>query len=224
MDVPFSKVNILDWHQDFVSSENVIDHVSGLVCWIPLTPVDSKRGSMEICIGSHKDLDADKMKVTKRPGENTSEYLFLPDEVVNKYEKVVIKAYPGDLIVAPLTFVHRSVHSSINDKVKFILSIFSLSCSIVVAPIILLVTNGRSLTNAFAIFAIGILYFFANSTYFAIALSPPAVRLIKIPLDHELELADSSDPLRYIFTVSDDPSATPVNITQLSAWEDIEYS
>src|SRR6056300_1644288 len=52
------------------------------------------------------------------------------------------------------------------------LSIFSLSCSMVVAPIMLLVTKGRSLTNAFAKVEGEMFNLLARLTYFSIAFSP----------------------------------------------------
>ena len=36
IDIPNDDKNKLDWHQDFCSSEHVLDHRNGLVAWIPL--------------------------------------------------------------------------------------------------------------------------------------------------------------------------------------------
>ena len=63
MDVPNDEKNILSWHQDFVSSEKVIDHHNGLVSWIPLVSVNSENGSIDICPTSHNDSNAKNMIV-----------------------------------------------------------------------------------------------------------------------------------------------------------------
>ena len=58
-----------------------------------------------------------------------------------------------------------------------------------VAPIILLVTNGRSLTKAFAKVEGAIPYLFAICTYFSIAISPLSVWCLENRLGQRVYLA-----------------------------------
>ena len=81
-----------------------------------------------------------------------------------------------------------SFNSSFDSEIS-ILSIFSLSWSIVVAPIILLVTNGRSFTKAFAKVEGAILCFWASLKYFSIALSPLSVWCLENLLGQRVYLA-----------------------------------
>jgi hypothetical protein len=64
--------------QNFLSSDHVIDHVHGLVTWIPLVDVNQERGSVEICLSSHDKCNVNEVEIAKRGGNsNSSEYLFL---------------------------------------------------------------------------------------------------------------------------------------------------
>ena len=108
IDTPNDDKNKLDWHQDFCSSEHVLDHRNGLVAWIPLVDTDEKNGTIIICPKSHNELNAKDMIVNERIDANYSEYLLLPDSIVDKYEKISIDAKVGDVIFMPMTTIHRS--------------------------------------------------------------------------------------------------------------------
>ena len=108
MDVPDDDKNRLDWHQDFCSSEQVVDHRNGLVAWIPLVDTNEKNGTITLCPKSHNELNAKDMIVNERIDANHSEYLLLPDSIVDKYEKISIDAKVGDVIFMPMTTIHRS--------------------------------------------------------------------------------------------------------------------
>jgi len=120
MDTPDDVKNKLAWHQDFVSSEKVMDHPSGLVAWIPLVKVDSKNGSMEICLNSHKEFNAKKMIVKKRDNDkNSSEYIEIPLSTINKFPQLTVVAEPGDVIIMPMSLIHQSGINS-SDSVRFV--------------------------------------------------------------------------------------------------------
>jgi len=109
MDVPNDKKNKLSWHQDFISSEKVIDHHNGLVSWIPLVKVNSENGSIVICPTSHNDSNAKNMIVKKRDGgTNSSEYLDVPISIIDRYKRTIIEAEPGEAVIMPMTLLHQS--------------------------------------------------------------------------------------------------------------------
>jgi len=109
MDVPEDSINKLSWHQDFVSSEKVMDHPNGIVAWIPLVNVNYENGSIEICPKSHTDSNAKNMIVKKRnTGTNTSEYLDVPKSIIDKYPSRTIKAEVGDIVIMSMTILHQS--------------------------------------------------------------------------------------------------------------------
>ena len=108
LDVPNDNKNRLDWHQDFCSSEHVLDHRNGLVAWIPLVDTNKKNGTIVLCLKSHNELNAKDMVVNERLSANHSEYLFFPDSIADKYEKIPIDTKIGDVIFIPMTITHRS--------------------------------------------------------------------------------------------------------------------
>ena len=119
IDTPNDDKNKLDWHQDFCSSEQVADHRNGLVAWIPLVDTNEKNGTITLCPKSHNELNAKDMIVNERIDANYSEYLLLPDSIVDKYEKISIDAKVGDVIFMPMTTIHRSGINTSN-RVRFI--------------------------------------------------------------------------------------------------------
>ena len=119
MDVPNDKKNKLSWHQDFVSSEKVIDHRNGLVSWIPLVKVNSENGSIVVCPTSHNDSNAKNMTVKKRDsGSNSSEYLDVPISIIDRYKRTAIEADPGEVVIMPMTLLHQSGMNTSN-SVRF---------------------------------------------------------------------------------------------------------
>ena len=109
MDVPKDSRNKLSWHQDFVSSEKIMDHPNGMVAWITLVNVNYENGAIEICPKSHTDSNAKNMIVKKRNGDkNTSEYLDVPKSIIDKYSSMVIKAEVGDIVIMSMTILHQS--------------------------------------------------------------------------------------------------------------------
>ncbi len=118
IDVPNDDKNKLDWHQDFCSSEHVLDHRNGLVAWIPLVDATEENGAMVLCPKSHNELNAKDMIVNERISANHSEYLFFPDSIAEQYEKVSIDAKVGDVIFIPMTITHRSGTNTSN-RVRF---------------------------------------------------------------------------------------------------------
>ena len=118
IDIPNDDKNKLDWHQDFCSSEHVLDHRNGLVAWIPLVDANEKNGTIIICPKSHNELNAKDMIVNERIGANHSEYLFFPESIANKYEKIFVDTKMGDVIFIPMTITHSSGTNTSN-RVRF---------------------------------------------------------------------------------------------------------
>ena len=119
MDVPNDEKNILRWHQDFVSSEKVIDHHNGLVSWIPLVSVNSENGSIDICPTSHNDSNAKNMIVKKRNGDkNSSEYLDVPISIIDRYKRITVEAEPGEAIIMSMTLLHQG-RTNKSNSVRF---------------------------------------------------------------------------------------------------------
>ena len=119
MDVPDGNKNKLSWHQDFVSSEKVIDHRDGLVLWIPLVKVNSENGSIVVCPTSHNDSNAKNMTVKKRDSDsNSSEYLDIPTSIIDRYKRTTIEADPGEVVIMPMTLLHQSGMNTSN-SVRF---------------------------------------------------------------------------------------------------------
>ena len=109
MDVPNDKKNRLSWHQDFMSSEKVIDHHDGLVLWIPLVKVNSENGSIVICPTSHNDSNTKNMTVKKRDDHtNSSEYIDIPTSIIDRYKPMTIVADPGEVVIMSMTLLHQS--------------------------------------------------------------------------------------------------------------------
>ena len=118
IDTPNDDKNKLDWHQDFCSSEHVLDHRNGLVAWIPFVDTNEKNGTIVICPKSHNELNAKDMIVNERISANHSEYLFFPDSIANKYEKICVDTKIGDVIFVPMTITHSSGTNTSN-RVRF---------------------------------------------------------------------------------------------------------
>ena len=119
MDVPNDKKNKLSWHQDFVSSEKVIDHRDGLVLWIPLVKVNSENGSIVICPTSHNDSNAKNITVKKRDSaSNSSEYLDVPISIIDRYKRITLEADPGEIVIMSMTLLHQSGMNTSN-SVRF---------------------------------------------------------------------------------------------------------
>lgn len=56
LDPPGENPNELNWHQDFQDADSPeIDSSEGVTVWIPLTQVGQDEGSIEVCVGSHRN-------------------------------------------------------------------------------------------------------------------------------------------------------------------------
>lgn len=110
IDVPNDKRNTLNWHYDMYSLKNP-NHLpkGGISMVIPFTQFSTENGCPELCIGSHKEKP--KQKYSKK-SEYESETFSISSDYINKFEKIHLTAEPSDLIVFPMSTVHKSGFNS----------------------------------------------------------------------------------------------------------------
>lgn len=123
IDTPQQNPNELDWHQDvqdaLYSKQNQID---GLTLWVPISEANKNQGTMELCKSSHfKKINSIKFTDRKK---FQSQYVGIPSEFSNKYEKVKVNAKPGDCVLMNMNTLHRSV-TSINPKAELRLTVIA---------------------------------------------------------------------------------------------------
>ena len=106
IDVPEDKRNIVNWHFD-AFSPNDSNHIplGGLTMVIPFTKFSLENGCPEFCLGSHKKHPKQNIKKTK---DNNSEVYSIDYSYLKNYKKIRLTANPRDLIIFPMTAVHRS--------------------------------------------------------------------------------------------------------------------
>jgi len=112
MDVPKDSKNPLDWHQDSAYYLQNKIGLNGLVCWLPLVPVDSQNGTISICISSHRE---GKIAAEAEKEGNTfySEQFKIGKNYLSKYEKTEFIANVGDAGFFNMDIIHKSgVNSS----------------------------------------------------------------------------------------------------------------
>ncbi|MEK9183462.1 MAG: phytanoyl-CoA dioxygenase family protein [Patescibacteria group bacterium] len=111
IDVPGNNPNALGWHQDFMVTEKAALGASdGITAWIPLHHVDEKRGTLELCIGSHHDRVRDVV-VTNRNKKNASEYISIADSYIGGFKRYCVEARAGDVVLMSMNALHRTVES-----------------------------------------------------------------------------------------------------------------
>ena len=96
------------WHQDYPAQIRSLD---GLVFWSPLLEMTAELGSVEFCVGSHKDGLAPVREVDAANPDKTGAYgLTLANEAeqVARYEKATPLTHPGDLVLVDFLTLHRS--------------------------------------------------------------------------------------------------------------------
>lgn len=107
MDQPINNAHALDWHQERVSYDQNEDGSNGLLVWIPLQDVNKRKGTMDICVGSHKAGFLDPTH-SGAPGSIHSEKKFISEDICNKYKQVNIEMNAGDVLFASMLTLHKS--------------------------------------------------------------------------------------------------------------------
>ena len=111
IDVPGNNPNALGWHQDFMVSEKAsLDASAGITVWIPLHRVDERRGTLELCVGSHHDRVRD-VSITSRNEKNASEYISIPDSYIDSFSRYCVEAEAGDVVLMSMNTIHRTAQS-----------------------------------------------------------------------------------------------------------------
>ena len=114
MDQPKDARNLYGWHQERSYYPQNRDGRNGLAIWIPLIDVPLNGGALVVAKGSHK---AGYLKQDpKQESELHSTQHTVPDEIVKKYDEVLLPTKKGDAIITYMTTMHKS---SVNKTSRF---------------------------------------------------------------------------------------------------------
>ena len=111
LDCPDDNRNNLSWHQDRSYYYQNEDGDKGSVCWIPLTNVSKKMGSLILCEKSHKIGFLNSKLITKK---NHSPIYLVPNEYSKKYKNKHSSLREQDLLIFKKNLIHRSGFNSSN--------------------------------------------------------------------------------------------------------------
>jgi len=120
IDVPKDKRNSLDWHQDSLIEEINQSYKDSITFWIPLSKVGNNNGSIEFCKKSHTKRFHKNIEKRDKNDPHSSINSKTPENIVNKYDKYLVNANKGDVIVFSMNTLHKSVENR-SDKVRFTL-------------------------------------------------------------------------------------------------------
>ena len=118
LDVPNDKRNVLRWHQERSFFPQNRDGLHSLVCWIPLTNVTEKMGTIHISPESHTGGLISPIQKEKEDGSYTRQ-ISVPEEYVKKYEDLIVPGDAGDVVFLNMLLFHRS-GVNISDKVRIV--------------------------------------------------------------------------------------------------------
>ena len=118
LDVPNDKRNALEWHQERSFFPQNRDGLHSLVCWIPLTNVTEKMGTIHISPESHTGGLISPIQKEKEDGSYTRQ-ISVPEEYVKKYEDLIVPGDAGDVVFLNMLLFHRS-GVNISDKVRIV--------------------------------------------------------------------------------------------------------
>ena len=121
LDLPKKNFHLLNWHQDFMDTKyKNLSYEDGITIWAPLNDVNEKKGSMELCLASHKERVNVFSK--KRVKKNLSEYLNISSKKIKKYKKTIIVCKKGDIVLMSMNCIHRSIKGNSNILRKTLIS------------------------------------------------------------------------------------------------------
>ena len=118
MDEPKKNSHTLDWHQEQVSYDQNDDGNNGLVVWIPLQDVNKIDGTLDVCIGSHKEGFLQPTHAgTYGNIQNTKK--FLSDDVAKNYEQKSVDMKMGDALFVSMLVLHKSGNMDYANRLRF---------------------------------------------------------------------------------------------------------
>lgn len=107
MDEPRKNSHTLDWHQERVSYKQNDDGKNGLVIWIPLQNVNKEKGTLDVCVGSHKDGFMEPTH-SGTYGNIQDTKKFLSNEIAENYKQQSIEMNAGDALFVSMLVIHKS--------------------------------------------------------------------------------------------------------------------
>ena len=116
IDMPFDKSNIRGWHQD---SHYFLDNEKGsdaLVTWVCLGDAYKENGSILICPKSQNEGRLVSKHISGNSG--VSEQYVTSGEIVNKYEKLIVEAKKGDVVLFNMDLIHKS-GDNVSNSVRY---------------------------------------------------------------------------------------------------------
>ena len=117
LDVPEDKRNVLNWHQERSFFPQNRDGMNGLVCWIPLTNVTEKMGAIHISPKSHLEGQL-KLSSNKKQDSSYTTQIPVPQNLIKKYDDVVVPVNAGDIVFFNMLLFHRS-GQNISNQIRF---------------------------------------------------------------------------------------------------------
>ena len=97
----------LPWHQDYPYLNPLYTPGRSLASWIPVFDCPLSLGPVEFVAGSHHWGEISTIEVDRGEGR-IPVWAIDPDKAGDMSQVSVFEAHPGDLIIFPLTSVHRS--------------------------------------------------------------------------------------------------------------------
>ena len=120
MDEPKKNSNLVDWHQERVSYDQNEDGSNGLIVWIPLQDVDTKTGTLDVCVSSHKEGFIEPTH-SGTYGNVQSTKKFLGKDTAKKFKQLSVEMKAGDALFVSMLVIHKS--GSMDNTNKFRLTL-----------------------------------------------------------------------------------------------------
>ena len=119
MDPPHCNRNKLDWHQDFITYDQV-DMSDGLTAWIPLIDIPLKLGPLRALKKSHLYGRVEDYEINENSSINNlvSHKHKIKNSVIDKYTSVSLPVNSGDIIYISMNLIHAS-GDNISNRIRF---------------------------------------------------------------------------------------------------------
>lgn len=121
MDEPKKNTNLVEWHQERVSYEQNEDGSNGLIVWIPLQNVDKKIGTLDVCVGSHKEGFIEPTH-SGTYGNIQSTKKFVGDNITKKFKQLSVEMKMGDALFVSMLTIHKSGNMDNANKFRLTLT------------------------------------------------------------------------------------------------------
>tara|TARA_X000000950_G_scaffold288636_1_gene406440 strand:+ start:27 stop:902 length:876 start_codon:yes stop_codon:yes gene_type:complete len=119
MDPPMCNRNKLDWHQDFITYDQV-DMSDGLTAWIPLIDIPQTLGPLKALKKSHLDGKAANYDINQNISIDklSSHKHNINKDIIDKYTSLSLPVELGDVIYISMNLIHAS-GDNISNKIRF---------------------------------------------------------------------------------------------------------